>query len=145
MVVVSWLSLFFMKKDDIKRLIPAGLFSSFLLVILQEVGVANNWWYFRETIYPLAVFTPFTESVDVILPMWVLKYTFGRFWYYMLAQTAGNVVFFFIVLPWFDRRGIMSWPNYAGLIAISFSTVINVIVYRFYMWQEGVYSHSKNT
>lgn len=67
MVIVPWLSLFLMKKEDIKRYVPAGLFSSFLLVILQEVGVANNWWYFRETIYPLGVFTPFTESVDLIV------------------------------------------------------------------------------
>jgi len=73
MVLVPWLSLFLMKKEDIKRYIPAGLLSSFLLVILQEVGVGNSWWYFRETIYPLGVFTPFTESVDLILPMWVLK------------------------------------------------------------------------
>lgn len=136
MVIVSWSSLFLMKKEDIKRYIPAGLFSSFLLVILQEFGVANNWWHFRETIYPLAVFTPFTESVDVVLPMWVLKYTYGRFWYYISVQTAGNVLFFFIILPWFASRGIMSWPDYAGLIALIFATVINFLVYRFHMWQE---------
>lgn len=136
MVIVSWLSLFFMKKEDIKRYLPAGFFSSFLLVILQEVGVANNWWYFRETIYPLAIFTPFTESVDVVLPMWVLKYTYGRFWYYISVQIAGNIVFFFFILPWFASRGIMSWPAYAGLTAFIFATVINLLVYRFYMWLE---------
>ncbi len=108
MVIIPWLSLFFMKKEDIKRYIPAGLFSSFLLVILQEAGVSNNWWYFQETIYPLAVFTPFTESVDIILPMWILKYTFGRFLHYLSIQIVGNIVFFFFILPWFALRGIMS-------------------------------------
>jgi hypothetical protein len=143
MVIVPWLSLFFMKKEDIKRYMPAGLFSSFLLVILQEVGVANNWWYFRETIYPLAVFTPFTESVDIILPMWVLRYTYGRFWYYILVQIAGNVGFFFFLLPWYASRGIMSWPAYAGIIASSFSMAINLFVYRFHMWQEGVFGRAE--
>lgn len=143
MVIVPWLSLFLMKKEDIKRYIPAGLFSSFLLVILQEAGVANHWWYFRETIYPLAVFTPFTESVDVILPMWVLKYTYGRFGYYILVQIVGNVLFFFFILPWFATRGIMSWPAYAGITAFTFSTIINLFVYRFHMWQEGVFNHKK--
>lgn len=145
MVIVPWLSLFLMKKEDIKRYIPAGLFSSFLLVILQEVGVANSWWYFRETIYPLAVFTPFTESADLIIPMWVLKYTYGRFWYYILVEIVGNVVFFFIILPWFASREIMSWPAYAGLIAFIFATVINLLVYRFHMWQEGVFGCSEKT
>lgn len=143
MVVIPWLSLFLMKKEDIKRYIPAGLFSSFLLVILQEVGVGNSWWYFQETIFPLGIFTPFTESVDVIIPMWVLKYTYKRFWYYILIEIAGNVVFFFVVLPWFALRGIMSWPAYAGLIAFSFSTVINLLVYRFHMWQEGALDRSE--
>lgn len=137
MVIVPFLSLSLMDKEDIKRYIPAGLFSSFLLVILQEVGVANNWWYFRETIYPLAVFTPFTESVDLIVPMWVLRFTYGRFWYYIVVEIVGNVVFFFMILPWFASRGIMSWPAYAGVIAFSFATVINLLVYRFHMWQEG--------
>ncbi len=145
MVIIPWLSLFLMKKEDIKRYMPAGLFSSFLLVILQEVGVANNWWYFRETIYPLGVFTPFTESVDIILPMWVLKYTYKRFWYYILVQIAGNIGFFFFLLPWFASRGIMSWPAYAGVIAFSFSVVINLCVYRFQMWQQGVFDHSPET
>jgi len=145
MVIVPWLSLFLMKKKDIRRYIPAGLFSSFLLVILQEVGVANSWWYFRETIYPLGVFTPFTESIDLILPMWVLKYTYGRFRYYILVQILGNVGFFFFLLPWYASRGIMSWPAYAGLIAFSFSVVINLLVYRFHMWQEGVFDCSEKT
>ncbi|MBP2637476.1 MAG: hypothetical protein H6Q72_3383 [Firmicutes bacterium] len=146
MFIVPWLSLFFMKKDDIRRYMPAGLFSSFLLVILQEAGVANDWWYFQETIYPLlGVFTPFTESVDVIIPMWVLKYTYGRFGYYFLIEIAGNIAFFFLLLPWFADRGIMSWPAYAGIIAFSFSTVINLAVYRFHMWQEGVCDYSKKT
>ncbi|MBP2625570.1 MAG: hypothetical protein H6Q68_281 [Firmicutes bacterium] len=145
MVIIPLLSLFLMKKEDIRRYIPAGLFSSFLLVILQEVGVANSWWYFRETIYPLAVFTPFTESVDLIIPMWVLKYTYGRFWHYILFEIVGNVAFFFIILPWFASRGIMSWPAYAGLIAFIFSTVINLLVYRFHMWQEDVFGCSEKT
>jgi len=145
MVIVPYLSLLLMKKEDIKRYIPAGLFSSFLLVILQEVGVGNSWWYFLETIYPLGVFTPFTESVDLILPMWVLKYTYGRFRYYILVQILGNVGFFFFLLPWYASRGIMSWPAYAGLIAFSFSVVINLLVYSFQMWQEGVFDHSEKT
>lgn len=146
MFIIPWLSLFFMKKEDIKRYMPAGLFSSFLLMILQEAGVANDWWYFRETIYPLlGVFTPFTESVDIIIPMWVLKYTYGQFGYYILAQILGNVGFFFFLLPWYASRGIMSWPAYAGLIAFSFSVIINLLVYRFHMWQEGVFDHLEKT
>jgi len=145
MVIIPWLSLFFMKKEDIRRFMPAGLFSSFLLVILQEAGVANNWWYFQETIYPFAVFTPFTESVDIILPMWVLKYTYGYFWRYILVQSVGNVGFFFVLLPLFASRGIMSWPASAGLIAFIFSMGINLFVYRFQMWQQGVFDYSEKT
>lgn len=145
MLVVPWLSLFFMKKQDIIRYIPAGLFSSFLLTITQEVGVANGWWYFRETIYPFAVFTPFTESVDLIIPMWVLKYTYGRFWLYLLIEIIGNGVSMYVIFPWIASRRIMDWPVSTELIAFTLVMVIALLVYGFQMWQEGAFGRSEKT
>ncbi|SMD15295.1 hypothetical protein [Sporomusa malonica] len=62
-IIIPWLSLFLMPRKDVKRFMPAGLFTTFLSVIVSEVGVANGWWYFRETTYPLAIFSSFTYGL----------------------------------------------------------------------------------
>jgi uncharacterized membrane protein len=143
MVIIPWLSLFLMPGKDVKRFLPAGLFTTFLGIIASEVGVANGWWYFRETIYPLAIFSSFTYGLYPIIPLWVLKYTYGRFWRYLLVETTGNAIFIFIFLPWLASRGILDFP--AQLIAFTFTMIIAFLLYSFQMWQEGVFERSAKT
>lgn len=136
-LIIPWLSIFLMPGKDIKRFMPTGLFTTFLCIIACEVGVANGWWYFRETTYPFAILPPFTYGFYPIIPLWILKYTYGRFWRYFLVEVVGNIVFIFIFFYWIEGRGIMDIP--AKLIAYVVAMVIGLMLYVFQMWQEGVF------
>jgi len=136
-IIIPWLSLFLMPRKDVKRFMPAGLFTAFLSIIASEVGVANGWWYFRETTYPLAVFSSFTYGLYPIIPLWILKYTYGRFWRHFLVEVVGNIAFIFIFLAWLEGKGIIDIR--AKLLAYVVTMIIGFTLYIFQMWQEGVF------
>jgi hypothetical protein len=135
-LILPWFSLFFMPKDDIKRYIAAGLLSTILCIIVIETGIRYAWWAIRETTFPFAVIPTYAYGFFPVLPMWLLKYTYGRFWLYISVDTVLNIVFAFVVLPWFSRRGIVAFD--AGLIVFIFESVIAIILYGFQIWQEGI-------
>lgn len=142
-LIIPWLSLFLLPGKDIKRFMPAGLLTTLLAIIAGEVGVANGWWYFRETTYPLAVFPTMFYGICPIIPLWVLKYTYGRFWIYLLVEILGNIAYVFLFVPWLAGRGILDLP--AKPIAFLVTMIITFLLYGFQMWQEGVFDRAVKT
>ncbi|MEN6324745.1 MAG: hypothetical protein ABFD18_00840 [Syntrophomonas sp.] len=134
-LIVPWLTLAFMNKEDIKRFMPAGLFATFLTIIFCDVGVRNGWWQFRATPYPFALLSPYVYGLFPIIPMWILKFTYERFWLFMGTESVVNVIFSFVLLPWFGSRGILEFN--AGLIVFVVATLFALLMYGFQMWQES--------
>lgn len=139
-LILPWLTLIFMPKADIKRYISVGLLSAILCILVTEIGFRHSWWAVLETTYPFSVMPPYAYSLFPIMPMWLLKYTFGRFGLYFLVDTFFNLVFSFVIMPWFARRGIISFDN--GLLTLILQSIIAVILYGFQKWQQGIYLHS---
>ncbi|MBP2662055.1 MAG: hypothetical protein H6Q71_3 [Firmicutes bacterium] len=140
-LIIPWLTLLFMPKEDIKRYISVGLLSAILSIIALNTGISNMWWAIRENIYPFVGVHPFFFSLFIILPMWLIKYTYGRFWLYLTVDTIINAVYAFAGLPWLGTRGIIDFNS--SLIAFIFASIISVILYKFQIWQEGIYVRSE--
>jgi len=139
-LILPWLSLLFMPKEDVKRYIAVGLLSTILAIIVIEIGIRYAWWAIRETSFPFAVIPTYAYGFFPVMPMWLLKYTYGRFGLYLTVDTILNIVFAFAVLPWFSRIGIVNFD--AGITVFIFESVIAIILYRFQLWQEGIFVRS---
>lgn len=140
-LILPWLSLLFMPKKDIKRYISAGLLSTILCIIVVEIGIRYKWWVIRETTFPFSVMPTYVYGFFPILPVWLLKYTYRRFGLYLAVDIVFNIVFAFVVLPWFAHRGIIDFN--AGLIVFIFETIIALILYGFQRCQEDIYVRSE--
>lgn len=140
-LILPWLTILLMPKEDVKRYISAGFLSTICCIIVIETGIRYAWWAIRETTFPFAVIPTYAYGFFPVAPMWLLKYTYGRFWVYLTVDTVFNIVFAFIILPWFGRRGIVDFD--AGLIVFIFESIIAVILYGFQMWQEGIFVRSE--
>ena len=123
-----------MKKEDLKRFLPASLLAAFLSIIVSDIGVRNGWWYFRETTYPFRLLSSYSYGLFPMLPLWILKFTYERFWLFVAVEAVANTIFSFLLLPWFGIRGIIDFN--AGLIALILATLISFIMYGFQRWQE---------
>ncbi|WP_021170635.1 hypothetical protein SOV_27560 [Sporomusa ovata DSM 2662] len=91
-LILPWLSLLFMPKKDIKRYISVGLLSTILCIIVIETGIRYAWWAIRETTFPFAVIPTYAYGLFPVFPMWLLKYTYGRFSLYLTVDTILNIV-----------------------------------------------------
>lgn len=144
-LIVPWLTLLFMPKKDIKRYISVGFLSTILCIIVIETGIRYSWWAILETTFPFAVIPTYAYGFFPVIPMWLLKYIYGRFWLYLTVDTILNIVFAFAVLPWFGRRGIVDFDFNDGYIVFIFETVITIMLYSFQTWQESIFASSERT
>lgn len=140
-LIIPWLTLLFMPKNEVKRYLSAGFLSTILCIIVIETGIRHAWWAIRETTYPFSVMPTYVYGFFPVLPMWLLKYTYGRLGLYLTIDTILNIIFAFSVLPWFASKGIVDFD--ASFIVFIFESIISIILYNFQIWQEGIFAPSE--
>lgn len=144
MLILPWLSLFLMKREDIRRFMPLALFTMVITSITQEAGITLNLWHIRETAYPLSYTLSYVYGLAPVVAMWVFKFTFNRFWIYAMADTVFNLGFAFLVTPWLASRGIKD------LLTSKFNvflivTGLAILLYLYQMWQENAWADRRVT
>ncbi|WP_188793259.1 hypothetical protein [Paenibacillus physcomitrellae] len=133
--VIPWGSLIFMKKDSIRRYLPAGLLSAFLSILVCEIGVGSGWWTFRETTYPLGYFSTYVYGLFPVVPMWILYFTYKRFWLFFGIEVVANLIFAFVILRWFSKLGIVNFNK--GWHVFIAEVLITLIFYAYQRWQDA--------
>ncbi|MBP2636792.1 MAG: hypothetical protein H6Q72_2699 [Firmicutes bacterium] len=145
MIIVPWLTLFFMKKEEIKRFMPVALFSVITSIVIVEVGQTLGWWIVRETAYPLKTVS-YLFGLNPVMTIWLFHFLYGRFWRYVAIDLILNFGFVFLFLVHFiASRGITQRLDITPLQNVLLSTLHGVLLYGYQMWQEGVLVRSKRT
>lgn len=144
MLILPWFTLFFMKKEEIKRYMPAALFSSITSMVVVEYGQTFHWWAVYETIYPLRTTIPYLLGLVPIITLWLLRFIYGHFWLYMGIDIVLNYGFLTIFLAFLANRGIMH-STMSELAFVSHASVHGAIIYLFQIWQEGIFVRGERT
>ncbi|WP_245867927.1 hypothetical protein SPSIL_009940 [Sporomusa silvacetica DSM 10669] len=139
MLILPWITLFFMKKEDIKRFMPVGLLTAVTSAIIVESGITLRLWETQETIYPLNQMMPYVYGLSPVLSMWIMKYTYGRFVIYMVTNIILDIGFSYIFLPSLDNRGIFHFVRATPLVAYLPTIPHTAVLYAYQIWQEGIY------
>lgn len=138
MLIVPWLTLFFMKKESIKRYMPAAIFATATAILISDIGVRLGIWVIKETLYPLSQVLPHYYGTMPVLTMWVLRFTYERFGVYMITNLILDIGFnFFLLNTFFPSRGIIDF-NISPLRALPITLVHAVAIYGYQMWQENI-------
>lgn len=144
-LILPWLTLFLMKKEDVKRLMPVGMFSALVSVIVVESGQTLGWFAFGETAYPLKS-PSYIFGLNIITTLWLFYFLYGRFWLYLAIDTAMNFGFIYVFHVYFlgsrgifQEVGITPWQN--ALI----TTAFGVITYAYQAWQDGALKPTERT
>jgi len=146
MFIVPWLTLFFMNKEDIKRYMPVGLMAIVTTTIIHDIGITLGFWVVLESAFPLYEMLPYFYGNIPVLAMWVIKFTYGRFWLYVLTNTVLDIGFaFFILGKFFPTRGIYELVGISSLGVLSINYIHMVVLYSYQMWQEGIFVRSEKS
>lgn len=136
-LILPWLTLYFMKKEEIKRFIPVALFTSITSMIIVEVGASYKLWALKETIFPLTHTFPYHLGLAPVVAMWLFKFTYEKFWRYLSVDAIYNLVFAYVFTPWLAARGIRENIVATSLSLFIIVTLHGLLLYIYQMWQEG--------
>lgn len=137
LLIIPILSLFFLGRSNIRRYMPVALFVTVVNTMIYQAAYHYNWW--RESGlfgWDYVANVPWVYSAYWIATIWIFKYTFGRFWRYLIVNLILDGGYIFVWYPIQIRLGMASgWlPNYITyLMMIS----VSLLIYVYQMWQEG--------
>ncbi|MDF2571108.1 MAG: hypothetical protein K0R55_2712 [Sporomusa sp.] len=135
-VVFAWLSTLFLKKEEMRRYMPVALFCSLAFAFIFEMGISLQWWAVKESSFPLINIPIFIYGPYLIATIWIFKYTYGRFWLYLVTNIVLDYALIFFLIDWFIQRGV--WEAYISYFqALLVTTSLAVLIYGYQLWQSG--------
>lgn len=98
MVSLSWLSMLFFGKSNIKRFLPASIFITLIESINVQIGKKRKWWVFynRPNSFISGEF-PFNIGPFLIGSMWILRWTYGNFTRFIMLNAMVDGAFVLIM------------------------------------------------
>ncbi len=138
MFILPWLSLFFIKKHVLKKLMPVSIFSALLVTIIFEIGYVYKWWIIEETITPWGSITsvPLVYGIFPVGTIWIIYYTFDKgFWVYFFTNVIMDAMYSFIGLNILTFFGVYELKNMGNLGIFLLMLFLALIVYPYHKWQ----------
>ncbi|MEK4823787.1 hypothetical protein CHH55_02335 [Niallia circulans] len=109
MMFLSWFFLPLIGKDAVKRFLPAGLFIALIVTIEDIIAKKRKWWWWYEKIHPkLSGIVPFLWGPFFIGSLWILKWTYGKYFRYIFINLVVDSIFVYFLVDWLKKLGIAS-------------------------------------
>ncbi|HBS58373.1 MAG TPA: hypothetical protein DEA44_03805 [Firmicutes bacterium] len=143
MLVLPWLTLFFMPGKSIKRWMPVALFSALTSVLAVELGENMGWFVYGEAAYPLNTPSYIIFGLNIVTTMWLFHFLYGLFWRYVVIDTILNFVFIYLFHVYFlGGRGLFHEVGLTPLQNALIVTFDGILAYGYQVWQEGIFARS---
>jgi hypothetical protein len=143
-LIVPWLTLFFMAKENIKRWMPVALFSALTSVLAVELGENLGWFIYGEAAYPLRTPSYIIFGLNIVTTMWLFYFLYGRFWRYIVIDTVLNFGFIYLFHVYFlGSRGLFHEVGLTPLQNALIVTFVGVLAYGYQIWQEEIFVRSE--
>lgn len=127
---LPWILVFFIKRNEIARFMEVTWLTIVMNVLLYDCGLTLNLWTIKENAFPFHVLPPFFFGLYPVLTIYILKYSFGRFWRYLTLNIISDILFSFVFLPWLVSRGVHGYVHYPVVLILALSQAIIIYVYQ---------------
>jgi len=135
--IIPWLTLFFMKREDIRRYIPAALFTIVTSTIIYDLGIKFGWWVISSVPYPFYLIQPFIYGLFPVVSMWVLHFTYGHFGTYVATNLVLDIALAYFFFGYFmSVNGIFSLAGMSRFQNLLLTLGHAITLYVYQMWQE---------
>lgn len=130
--IVLWaIVFFFLPKQSLKRFLPVTVFCSAILLIQTLLNPIFNWWKVKGG-YKYMVFDAlaFILGPFFTINLWVFHFTYKKFTLYALINLIMDLIFAYILSPFFEKVGHYKLKNFSRttLFIISYSyALINYV------------------
>lgn len=143
-LILPWLTLLFMSKENIKRWTPVALFSALTSVLAVELGENLGWFIYGEAAHPLRTSSYIIFGLNIVITMWLFYFLYGKFWRYVVIDTILNFGFIYLFHVYFlGSRGLFHEVGLTPLLNTLIVTFDGVLTYGYQMWQEEIFVRSE--
>jgi hypothetical protein len=127
MVLIAWSTIPLMGLQNLKRFLPVSILIGIVEGINALIGKRRRWWVFynKPNSYFLNEF-PFNIGVFLVVSLWLMKWSYGKFIQFILLNAIGNA-FFAYPLAIFARK-----IKYFTLVRL------NVLQFFFYFFSKAI-------
>jgi hypothetical protein len=139
MMILPWFTIPWLGKSAFKRYLPAGLFISLMVRIINIIAKKRKWWWWYETLHPkLSGVVPFIWGPFLVGSVWILKWTYGKFFRYMILNSIVDSMFTYIIVHYLTKLGIASLVRMKKIQLMYVFTVFAILLYIFQFLREYV-------
>ncbi len=141
MLIIPWLSLFFIKKYSLKRFMPVAILASLLVTMVFEMGYVFNWWVIHKKLVPWGEITslPLTYGVFLVGTIWIFHFSYDKsIWRYFLTNAFFDGLYAFVLLKALIFIGIYDLEKMGHLGIFIMMMIISVIIYIYQGWQDKI-------
>ncbi|WP_166239806.1 hypothetical protein [Paenibacillus turpanensis] len=137
--VVPWLSLIFLKGEQLRRFMPVALLATVINSIIGQMANEYDWWRFKESIFAWDKMMPLYTVYGMFLAgtIWIFVFTFGKFWVYMIVNAIIDSIYGFGLARWLNALEVRETGKITPLANLSLMLFIAVLLYGYQLWQEG--------
>lgn len=139
-LIGPWLTLFFLKREDIKRFMPVAILASFLMVLYNLIAHNQNHWIIKVSILPWLkpAFASGVLGAFLVITIWIFHFTYGKFWIYLITNIVLDFMFAIFPLHYllqeklkiYQLVNITPWGRFGIFVALS------IIMYGYHSWLE---------
>jgi hypothetical protein len=140
LMILPWFSVPLLGKDAFKRFLPAGLFISLVVRMVNFVAKKRRWWWWYETLHPkMSGVIPFMWGPFLIGTLWILKWTYGKFLRYITLNIIVDGAFTYGLVYYLQKFGIASLVRMKKTPLMFIFMVEALLLYGFQFFKEKLF------
>lgn len=128
MILISWVTIFFLPKKSFFKYLPVAFFSSSILLTEYLWGISHKWWKVKGGIKTITnngltfIFGPY-----FIGNLWIFHLTYRKFWLYTLINLFLDYTLAFPLNAFFEKVNLYKLkkikPIHLFLLSLGYSFV----------------------
>ncbi|MEH7109959.1 hypothetical protein [Bacillus sp. JJ1764] len=140
MAVLPWLSIPLIGKQSLKRFLPASLAMVIFVIVEGVYAEKKKWWWFTYNIKPnfLGEF-PMIFGPFIVGSLWILKFTFGKFNWYMILNLLVDSFFTYFGIPILRKIGYGSLVRLTKPKLSLIFIIKSLLLYSFHLYYEKIF------
>lgn len=109
MTILPWFTLPLIGGKTIKRFLPGAIFMALYVTLEGAFATKRRWWWFPINAKPNVLGEmPLILGPFFVGSLWILKYTYNRFFLYFIVNLIIDSFFTYFMVGWLKKIGYVS-------------------------------------
>lgn len=135
LLLIPWLTTFLIPKNVFKNYLPVATFGSLLVIIESMLSVPFKWWTVKGgQLIKIANDLSFILGPFFIGTIWIFRFTFGKFWIYLLANTLMDLFLAYPVNWLMQKLKVYKLVNFKPKHIFYISICFSLVLYGFQIY-----------